>query len=570
MSGQAITRFAPSPTGHLHVGGARTALFNWALAQKLGGHFLLRIEDTDQARNSQEAARGILEDLAWLGIHWQEGPQLGTIGGDPRAVGPFFQSERLARYDAAVAQLVEKDLAYPAFDTPEQLDALRKRASAEKRAFRYVRAASWDRSAALARMQREPHVVRLRAPDETIVVRDSILGEISFGPEQIDDFVLRKRDGYPTYHLAVVVDDEAMGVTHVLRGPEHLNNTPKHIALQRALGYASPLYAHIPLIQNPDGSKLSKRDKDKQARAQTQALLGADPGCRARAEVALDARRLADWLGNSKLQLETSEVDALERALALELPSVSVEDFRRAGYLPESVVNYLALLGWNPGEKLADGRDRERFSLAELAHEFSLERVGRGNAKFDRAKLAAFSQQQLAALSDSEWLARWREWCKRYRDFVAASGAEPERVLADPARALVFAAALKTRCATLAAASAPHGPGRFALVADDAFAYDPLAVAKWLAKGEPTGRELLARAQTAVAAAAPFEPVAIEAAIAGFCEANGLGLGRVAQPLRVALTGTAASPPLGETLAMLGRGAVLARIERCLRDIRPA
>jgi glutamyl-tRNA synthetase len=569
MSALAVTRFAPSPTGHLHVGGARTALFNWALAQRLGGHFLLRIEDTDQARNSRDAVRGILDDLAWLGIHWQEGPQHDGVGGDPRGVGPFFQSERLARYDAAIAQLIEKDLAYPAFDTPDELEALRKRASAEKRAFRYLRDARWDRAAALARMASEPHVVRLRAPDETIVVSDQILGEVAFGPEQIDDFVLRKRDGFPTYHLAVVVDDEAMGVTHVLRGPEHLNNTPKHIALQRALGYGSPIYAHIPLIQNADGSKLSKRDKDKAARALAQRAFADDATQRARADAALDPKRLAAWLGDTKSQLETREIDALERALGLDLPSVTVEDFRHAGYLPETVTNYLALLGWNPGEKLADGRDREQFSMDDLAAKFSLARVGRGNAKFDRAKLLAFSQEALAALPDAEWLARWRVWCERYAAEVATSGADPQRVLADPARALVFAASMKSRCATLAAASAPNGPGRFALVADGAFAYEPQAVAKFLAKGEPSGFALLEGVRGGIEAIAPFTPAAIEAAVAAFCAVNGVGMGKVAQPLRVALTGSAASPPLGETLALLGRAAVLARIDRCLREARP-
>jgi glutamyl-tRNA synthetase len=564
-----VTRFAPSPTGHLHVGGARTALFNWALAQRLGGHFLLRIEDTDQARNSREAVRGILDDLAWLGIHWQEGPQHGGLGGDPRGVGPFFQSERLARYDAAIAELVAKDLAYPAFDTPEALEALRKAASAEKRAFRYLRAADWDRTAALARMASEPHVVRLRVPAETIVVRDQILGAVAFGPEQIDDFVLRKRDGFPTYHLAVVVDDEAMGVTHVLRGPEHLGNTPKHVALQRALGYRTPLYAHIPSIQNPDGSKMSKRDKDKAARALAQQAFGADPAQRLRAEEAVDAGRLAAWLANAKSQLEASEVDALERALGLELPSVSVEDFRHAGYLPETVVSYIALLGWNPGEKLPDGRDRERFTLREIAEKFELERVGRGQAKFDRAKLLAFSQEQLAALSDGEWLARWRAWCERYREQVARSGVDPARVLADPGRARVFAASMKTRCATLAAATAVGGAGRFALVPDDGFAYDAGAVSKWLAGGEPSGFALLERARAALAELEPFEPAAIEAAVARLCEASGLGMGKIAQPLRVALTGSTASPPLGETLAALGREAVLARIDRCLRETRP-
>jgi glutamyl-tRNA synthetase len=513
--------------------------------------------------------RGILEDLAWLGLHWQEGPAHGEIGGDPRAVGPFFQSERLARYDAALAQLIEKDLAYPAFDTTEELDALRRAANAEKRAFRYTRPAPWDRAAALARMAREAHVVRLRAPDEAILVRDQILGEVAFGPEQIDDFVLRKRDRFPTYHLAVVVDDEAMGVTHVLRGPEHLSNTPRHIALQRALGYRTPIYAHIPLIQNLDGSKLSKRDKDKAARALALQAFATDAAQRTRAERALDAKRLAAWLGDHKSQLETGEVDALELALGLDLPSVSVEDFRRAGYLPETLVSYLALLGWNPGEKLADGRDREQFTLGEIAEKFSLERVGRGQAKFDRAKLRAFSQEQLAALSDGEWLARWREWCARYRDAVAQSGADPQRVLGEPARARVFAAAMKTRCATLAAASAATGPGRFALVADDAIAYDERAVAKWLAKGEPSGHALLERVRAVLAELAPFEPAAIEAAVARFCEASDLGMGKVAQPLRVALTGSAASPPLGETLAVLGRDSVLARIDRCLRETRP-
>ncbi len=558
MGDLVVTRFAPSPTGHLHVGGARTALFNWALAQNLGGHFLLRIEDTDQARNSQEAVRGILGDLAWLGIHWHEGPQLGAIGGDPRGVGPFFQSERLARYDAAIAQLVAKDLAYPAFETTDELDGLRRAANQEKRAFRYLRAASFTREAALARMQREPHVMRFRAPDETIPVSDQVLGEIAFGPEQLDDFVLRKRDGFPTYHLAVVVDDEAMGVTHVMRGPEHLNNTPKHIALQRALGYRAPIYAHVPSIQNADGSKLSKRDKDKAARSLAREAFAADAGVRARAEAAVAAPRLAAWLDDAKSQLETSELDALAETLGMELPGVTVEDFRRAGYLPETVVNYLALLGWSPGEKLADGRDREQFEMAYLAERFSLARIGRGNAKFDRAKLAAFSQEQLAALSDGDWLARWRVWCERY------AAALPAR-LGDEQRARWFAGAMKTRCRTLAEASAPAGPGRFALLADDGFAYDETAVAKWLAKGEPAGFALLAEILGTLAALEPFEPAAIEAAVARFCETRGLGMGRVAQPLRVALTGNASSPPLGETLAILGRASVLARIDRCTK-----
>ena len=253
--------------------------------------------------------------------------------------------------------------------------------------------------------------------------------------------MILKRDGFPTYHLGVVVDDEKMGVTHVLRGQEHLNNTPRHVVLQRALGYRVPVYAHLPLIQNPDGSKMSKRD-------------------------------------------------AARSAPEGELPAITVEDFRSAGYPPEVIVNFLALLGWSSGEKLADGRDLERFDADYLATHFSLARVGRGNAKFDRTKLLAFSHEALAALSDADWLARWQAWCERY-------AREARARLADAQRALLFAAAVKSRARTLAEATAPGGPGRFALVPDDGFAYDPRAVEKLLLKGEPSGASLLPDAREA-------------------------------------------------------------------------
>jgi glutamyl-tRNA synthetase len=531
-----VTRFAPSPTGHLHVGGARTALFNWALARRLGGRFLLRIEDTDVLRSTDEAVAGILEDLAWLGVHWDEGPEHDGIGGDPRGIGPFFQSQRLVLYRAAVDALVAKDLAYPAFETTEQLEALRRSAKADTGAFRYLRPAGFDRAAALARMARDPHVIRFRWPHEPLVVRDEILGEVSFPADFADDFVILKRDGFPTYHLGVVVDDERMGVTHVLRGQEHLNNTPRHVALQRALGYRVPRYAHLPLIQNPDGSKMSKRDA---ARCVEQRLEAADP------------RRGRPW---SPVELRSAAAQ-----LGVELPPITVEDFRSQGYPPEVILNFLALLGWSPGEKLADGRDLERFDTAYLASHFALERVGRGNARFDRAKLLAFSHEALAALSDAEWLARWQGWCERYAPEARAR-------LADPARAHAFAAALRPRARTLAEPSAPGGPGHFALVADDGFAYDAKAVEKHLAKGAPPGSALLAGARDALVGLADFAPDAIEAAIAAFASERGVKLGAVAQALRVAVTGAAASPPLGLTLAILGRASALARIERCLRE----
>jgi glutamyl-tRNA synthetase len=535
-AGTPVVRFAPSPTGHLHVGGARTALFNWALAKRLGGRFVLRIEDTDVLRSTDAAVAGILEDLAWLGIRWDEGPEHEGSGGDPRGVGPFFQSQRLALYREAADALVARDLAYPAFETPEELDVLRRRAQAESGVFRYVRPAAWDRAAALARTKSEPHVIRFRWPHQPVTVRDEILGSVDFPADFVDDFVLLKRDGFPTYHLGVVVDDERMGVTHVLRGQEHLGNTPRHVALQRALGYREPRWAHLPLIQNPDGSKMSKRDAAKLVEARLEAG---------------DPRRGQPWSPDALRELAAR--------LGVELPPITVEDFRRAGYVPEVLLNFLALLGWSPGEKLPDGRDLERFDTAYLAARFGLDRVGRGNARFDRAKLLAFSQETLAALSDAEWLARWQGWCERYAP-------EARGKLADPARARAFAAAVRPRARTLAEPTAPGGPGSFALVADDAFAYDPKAVEKHLAKGTPPGLSLLEGAHGVIAGLADYTPEALEGALAAYATERGVKLGAVAQALRVAVTGGAASPPLGVTLALLGRASALARIERCLHE----
>jgi glutamyl-tRNA synthetase len=537
VSSPVVTRFAPSPTGHLHAGGARTALFNWALARRCGGRFLLRIEDTDVLRSSDAAVAGILEDLAWLGVAWDEGPEHAGLGGDPRGVGPFFQSQRLALYREAVERLVAKDLAYPAFETPEELEALRQSAKTETGAFRYLRPAGWDRAAALARMAKEEHVIRFRWPHEALVVRDEILGEVSFPADFGDDFVILKRDGFPTYHLGVVIDDERMGVTHVLRGQEHLNNTPRHVFLQRALGCREPAYAHLSLIQNPDGSKMSKRDA---ARLVEQRLTAGDP------------RRGRPWTPDELLHVAGE--------LGVELPPITVEDFRRVGYPPEVLVNFLALLGWSPGEKLTDGRDLERFDAAYLAAHFSLERVGRGNAKFDRAKLLAFSHETLAALSDADWLARWQAWCERYAPEARAR-------LADPERARFFAAAVKPRARTLAEPSAPGGPGRYAVVPDAGFAYDAKAVEKLLLKGEPSGLALLPDLAKRLAALPAFAPDAIEADVAAFASERGVKLGVPAQALRTAVTGAGASPPLGLTLASLGRYAALARIARCLREI---
>jgi glutamyl-tRNA synthetase len=552
-----ITRFAPSPTGHLHIGGARTALFCWAFARRMGGKFLLRIEDTDQARSSEASARGILEDLAWLGIDWDEGPTLEVggrrIGGDPRGVAPFYQSQRLDRYNAVLEEMLERGQAYADFTTPERMAEMRKAAEAAKETFRFR--LPDDEMLPLAeqraRMKDAPSVIRLRAPLEEIRVQDQVLGEVKFAPGEVDDFVLRKADGFPTYHFGVVIDDQQMGVTHVLRGQEHLMNTPRHVALQRVLGYRIPIFAHMPLIFNEGGAKMSKRERDQTAReAVKKAGLTASP------TPAIDSATFTGWLGDKKRQLETEQLEALASAMRLTLPEVSVDDFRRAGYLPEVICNFIAVLGWNPGMKNADGTDLERFDMDFLAKNFDLARIGKSNARFDRRKLAAFNQDAIAKMTDEEFAAKWGAWRKDNAPEI------DQRVPKE--RLGYLAAAVRTRSKTFREAV---DVASFALLADDAIVYDDAAVKKHLLKGEPNGLSLLADLGAMLKAVQPFEPAPIDAAIGAFGEARGLGMGQVAQPLRVALTGAAVSPPLGVTLAAIGRDSALRRIERCVSAV---
>ncbi|TVS08061.1 MAG: glutamate--tRNA ligase, partial [Phycisphaerales bacterium] len=390
-----VTRFAPSPTGNLHVGGARTALFAWAIAQRArnsgaGGRFVLRIEDTDLKRSSEEASRGILEDLAWLGLSWDDGPEFESgdtrIGGDERGVGPFYQSQRKDLYDAFVQRLVDADLAYPAFDTPEELDAMRAEAQAAKKTFVYRRPEGYDRDAMLERAAAEEHVVRFKMPPEAVTVRDEVLGDVTVPFEELDDFIIRKRDGMPTYHFAVVVDDELMGVTDVVRGQEHLNNTPRHAALIRALRHEDgrefrmPRFAHLPVIANPDNSKMSKRDRDKAARAKCREV-GVEALVQIHGRVGVGEGDFHAWLEDKTRQLPGEPLERLAAAVGVDLPEVAVDDFRRSGYLPEVLLNYLALLGWNSGEKDDEGKNIERFDLGWFVERFELSRVGKGSSK---------------------------------------------------------------------------------------------------------------------------------------------------------------------------------------------
>ncbi len=635
---QIVTRFAPSPTGHLHIGGARSALFCWAYAHRMrmpdmgshDGRFMIRIEDTDQARSSEESARGILEDLAWLGIEWDDGPRLEVrhsafgighsqrpgnaglanaesrvpnaagsarvIGANARDVGSYFQAQRLPIYRAYIQWMIEHGKAYPAFETSEELEVKRKAAVAAKQTYRYDRA-SWTKhptpEARLARMAEakakgEGFVVRFYAPHEEIVVQDQVLGDVRYAAGEMDDFVILKADGFPTYHFAVVIDDELMGVTHVLRAQEHLINTPRHVALQRSLvrlelgghgpevratkatgeGFRTPVYGHMPLICNMDGSKMSKRDKAKAARKALKDAMGKDKSLEAGAlarEMGLDAKVLSDFVAAENDSLEVAE--ALARKFRLALPEIEVWDFRKNGYVPGAIVNFLALLGWNPGEGVSQhsGKDVEKFDMGFLAQHFSIERIGRGSAKFDRAKLLSFNGDYLAAMSDEEFRSRWMEWMAEYEPDAHA------RVSAwSMDKQLIAVRAVKPRAKTLRDGLRPIG---FALVGDDGYEFDPAAVEKHLKDAatiggaSTTGLALLREFQPRLDAIADAEwtPERITGVIDAFAKEKGMANpGGIAQPLRVALTGSGVSPGLGEAMAILGRASSLARVARCV------
>lgn len=576
-----VTRFAPSPTGHLHIGGARTALFCWAFARAQGGRFMIRIEDTDQARSSDESARGILEDLAWLGIEWDDGPTLEVegkiIGEGSRDVGPYFQARRVALYNAHIEDLVKRGMAYAAFESAAELDEKRKVAVTAKKTYRYERPADITRGVFnSARWERackgEPHVVRLAAPAEEIVVRDLVLGDVRIAPGELDDFVIRKADGFPTYHFAVVVDDELMGVTHVLRAQEHLANTPRHVALQRSLErlnprapFRTPAYGHMPLIFNMDGTKMSKRDKAKAARAALEAHLK-DPSRTGEAFAAacgIEASHLEAFRAKENDSVEIAE--AVARALSIELPEIEVADFRENGYLPEAIINFIGLLGWNPGLKTPDGKDLEHFDMAFIATNFSVERIGRTNAKFDRKKLLSFNADCIAALSDEEFIRRWAAWMAMRPDDAPLARRLTEALANGEAWTTWLAQALKPRSRTLRDAGRACA---FLRRRDDDTTFDAAQVEKCLLADNGAGRDLLGAFARELEALDEWTPARLTAAVEAFVLARGLkGPGPIASCVRVALTGSSVSPGLGETMGVLGKAGTLARIETCLRTI---
>jgi len=605
-SAQVVTRFAPSPTGALHVGGARTALFNWAYARHFKGQFIIRIEDTDQARSTAQSTRGILEDLKWLGIDYDQGPDENAA--DPYTTqkgdrGPYFQSQRLATYREHCDRLLAAGRAYECFKTSAELASARDKAKAEKRDYKYDPA----ESLAVPKEQREawkaegkPFVVRFHIAGRDVVLQDQVLGEVVVKSEQLEDFVIFKGDGFPTYHFAVVVDDALMGVTHVIRAQEHLSNTPKHVALQEALGFGRPTYAHLPLIFNPDGTKMSKRDKAKVARAAAKGALSdtiTTPSMSvAMADVVLqrakvpagtflervpviitqmgeyllkytfklsedhklpDPKTLSQALEeflNDFLAKKNDNVDLaklLAGVLDISLPEIDVADFRKSGYLPGVILNYIALLGWNPGENV------ERFDLPFLVERFGFDRVGKSNSKFDREKLKAFNGEALRKLMPPEFEAMLREYGNTY---------QPEAMARLGANFQLFAASYRERCAIL---NDPFVLGRFFFIDDDAMVFDAKAVDKVLKKDGGAGVAALRGIVPVLETIATWDAGAIHAAIEAHATQAGIGMGNIAQPLRVAVTGSTVSPAIHDTLAILGKEATLNRIARCVALYSP-
>jgi glutamyl-tRNA synthetase len=476
------------------VGGARTALFNWLLARKSGGRFVLRIEDTDQARHVADSLDKILDDLRWLGLDWDEGPE---VGGER---GPYFQSERLEIYNQYFDQLLVKGQAYCAFDTQEELAAAREQAKREKRDFRYKRPDPLPTVADAEKAQADgrPVVIRFKMPEREITVNDRILGPVTLARSEADDFIIRKADGWPTYHFAVVVDDELMGITDILRGQEHLINTPKHVMLQEALDFRTPTYGHLPIILNTDGSKMSKRDKEKA-------------------------------LANGRVP-----------------PEIDVHDFRLSGYLPETLVNYIALLGWNPGD------DREKFTIEELIEAFSPERIGKASARFDREKLLAFSTDAMASADEDRLLAG-------FRDYVKVTESAMDRLDDGTLRKLL---AVNKGFRTFGDIERKSG---FIYRPDEAITFDPKAVKKVLNKNDGEGYDMLESLAGKLEAVEDWSAGNLEEFVKATADTFGVKMGKVAQPIRVAVSGTSISPSIGDTLELLGKEVALRRIRATIQ-----
>ncbi len=536
----AVTRFAPSPTGYLHIGGARTALFDLLWARKTGGRFVLRIEDTDQSRNSPTAAKQVMDDLQWLGIKWDEGPEIGG------PAGPYFQSQRLDIYNRYIQQLLTTGKAYYCFDTADELEQMRKTAAEKKQNFIYPRPNKFPDTSDIekAKAQGRDVMVRFCMPPGEIVVDDVIRGQVKFKGSDISDFIILKSDGFPTYHFACVVDDELMGITHVIRGQEHLMNTPGHIALQEALGFKTPVYAHMSLTVSEGGGKMSKRDRAKVLKNVIKKTEG------------LDKEKLASIGGISIAELEdfltgdnvpdTPALDAMAEFLNIELPEINIVDFFRSGYLPQTLINFIALLGYSsPG-------DKEILTLQEIIDTFDPSRFNKTNSLFDRKKLLAFNMEHIKLLPADELLSRYKDFLKEVKSPAAgADDALLKRVLkaSEGARTL---------------AEIDH-KSRFLFIEDDKIEYNQKDVEKVLLKNNGEGLAMLSELKERLLKLPALNEKTVEDMLRGLAEQKQTGLGKVAQPLRVAICGTTVSLPIFESIDMLGLDATIRRIERTIK-----
>ncbi|WP_199261328.1 glutamate--tRNA ligase [Paracoccus binzhouensis] len=457
-----VTRFAPSPTGYLHIGGARTALFNWLFARGRGGKFLLRIEDTDRARSTPEATEAILQGLRWLGLDWD---------GEP-----VSQFARRGRHAEVARAMLENGTAYKCFSTAEEIEAFRERARAEGRSTLFL--SPW-RDADPASLPDAPYAIRLKAPrDGETVVHDAVQGNVTFGNAQLDDMVLLRSDGTPTYMLAVVVDDHDMGVTHIIRGDDHLTNAARQIQIYQAMGWEIPVFAHIPLIHGTDGKKLSKRHG-----------------------------------------------------------AVGLHEYAAMGYPAAAMRNYLARLGWSHG-------DDELFDDAQARAWFDLPGIGKAPARLDFKKLEHVSGWHIARMDDAALL-------EEIAAFRAATGAEPldERQIA---RLRPVLGALKAKAKTLPALLEQ---AHFALVSR------PVAIEEKAAAALDSVSRGILNELTAAVQNASWGRDELEAAVKAIGESHGLGLGKVAAPLRAALAGRSSTPSVFDMMLALGRDETLARLQ---------
>ena len=535
-----VTRFAPSPTGYLHVGGARTALFNWLFARRMGGKFILRIEDTDIKRNTPTAARQVMDDLRWPGIEFDEGPEAGGPN------GPYLQSQRRDIYDSYIKKLIDEQKAYYCFDTPEELQVMRDQAAAEKKALVYRRPKELPNESDVKKAKAEgrPVTVRFAVPQrESIVVADVVRGEVTFAADQIGDFIIRKSDGFPTYNFACVVDDYSMKVTHVIRGQEHLMNTPGQQELWKALGFGElPKYAHMSVTVSETGGKLSKRERPEALRK----IIKARPD--------IDLEKLTE-AGNitpeevktfvaSETMLDMPSIDAIAKHLGVHLPEVNVVDFFNSGYLPETMVNFLALLGWSPG----DGR--EIMQLDELIDCFDLSRLTKTNSLFDREKLLAFNTEHIRRASKEKLLGHFKGYLKAVESpVICADDKLLERIIEINAGARTLAQI--------------EQKSRFIFLGNNQIEYDEKAVKKVLLKAD--GLAVLRIVRDKLAAMEQFTEGNIENMLRSLAEEKQVGLGKVAQPLRVAICGTTVSPPIFDSVQMLGKEKAIARIDITLK-----